>query len=889
MQHANDIEKDPAIARRRHATVIAVIGVGLLVSVLLYVIINEWEQKNRRVEFESRAISYANAVQKSLNGNVEALKFLGDFFNNSNQVTRQEFSGFVKSVLPRYPGIQAFSWNPLVMDVERADYESQARKDGLEDFEFTERSADNRLIKAGRREEYVVVYYIDPLEANRPALGFDIASNPTRLKAITQGFNTGKLSATERITLVQETGNQFGILLLLPIYKQNTRMDSPDKSKYRKGFVVEVLRIGDAIEAALQGFPDQGINLHLYDLSADKESRFLFYRQSPSSMKTELSMPEETIAQRLHWATTFDFAGRQWKIMFSPSSSYFNTGHRWHAWIVLTSSLLLTFMLAFYLFKRTIYIAEIEKKIRQELRTNQKLAREISERELAEEKAIRFGHILERSLNEIYVFSAETLQFIQVNKGARRNLGYSMEELQRLTPLDIKPEFTLDSFHRLVAPLRTGEKDVVIFKTVHRRKDGSLYPVEVHLQLVAFETMPVFVAIIIDVTEKLRMEERLRQAQKIEAVGTLAGGIAHDFNNILSVIMGYTELSIHDAEKGSALHNNLQEILQAGGRAGALIKQILAFSRQAENERRPIRVRPICEEALQFLRSSLPATIEIRQDLQSDSMVMADSTQIHQVIMNLCTNAGHAMREKGGVLGIKLTDATLGADFVVDHPELKPGRYLELTVSDTGQGIPEHIMDRIFNPFFTTKKTGEGTGMGLSVALGIASSYEGTIVATSEAGKGSTFTVYLPVIETEAETEVDAKEPVPTGTERILFVDDETALANIGEQILSSLGYRVTTRTSSSEALELFGADPDRFDLVITDMTMPNMAGDELSVELVKIKPELPVILCTGYSSKISDEKAKRLGIKALAYKPISKQSLAKMVREILDEGKIDK
>ena len=890
MQSEHHTKQNDAIHKRGTIAIVSVIVIGLLASVILYVVTNTWEQNNLRNEFVQRANSYANAVQTSLNGNVEALVFLGDFFNNSTTVTRQEFSSFVKSVLPRYKGIHAFSWNPLVADRERAEYETRARKEGVVDFEFTERTADNRLVKAGQRAEYVVVYYIEPLPSNRPALGFDIASNPTRLKAIKQGFRTGKLSATDRITLVQETGSQFGVLLLLPIYQQGARLDTPEeREKHRKGFVVEVLRIGDAIESALKGFPDQEVELYLYDMSADKDKRLLYCRQSGMTTNTEPTLTEEGSQQGLYWSEIFDFAGRQWKIVFSPSHLYFKNAHRWHAWLVLASCLLLTIMLAYYLFKRTTYIAEIEEKINQEALTNRQLAREISERELAEEKAIRFGDILERSLNEIYVFSAETLNFIQVNKGARKNLGYSMEELQVLTPVDIKPEYTLDSFTRLVEPLRTGAKDVVVFQTVHRRKDESQYPVEVHLQLVAFDTMPVFVAIVIDITDKLRMEERLRQSHKIEAIGTLAGGIAHDFNNILSVIMGYTELSLNETEQGSSLHNNLQEILQAGGRAQALISQILAFSRQADNEREPIQLKPICEEALKFLRSSLPATIEIQQDLFSDEMVMADPTQLHQVIMNICTNAGHAMRDDGGVLTIKLTDVTLAAENIVDIPELTPGRYLELRISDTGHGIPEEILDRIFNPFFTTKKTGEGTGMGLSVALGIVSSYKGAITVTSEPGKGSTFIVYLPVVEIKAPGVPDSQGPAPAGTERILFVDDEIALVKIGEKILTALGYTVTTCTDSAEALQLFRDHPNRFDLVITDMTMPNMSGDKLSVKLIDIRPDIPIILCTGYSSAISDEKAKQLGIKAFAYKPVASHDFARLVRRILDEPETDK
>ena len=888
MRIEKNTEAHESIPLKRYFVFVCTIVVGVVASFFLYTMVNDWEKEHQRIEFESIVMGYANAIRSSLKGNVEALLFIGDFFNNSEHVTRQEFSSFVNSVLPRFPGIQAFSWNPLVLDNEREDYISLAIKEGYEGFTFTERSAENRLVDAARRSEYVIVYYIEPLEMNKPAFGFDIASNPTRLKAITKGFDTARLAATERITLVQETGNQFGILLLLPIYQQGVSLTtSEERYENRRGFVVEVLRIGDVIDAALKDFSDKGINISLYDISDDAEKQFLYQRPSRLGGMTDHSIEEEAIYKGLSWKEPFEVGGRQWEMVFLPSLRYHHSRQMYQGSIVLLGSLMLTFMLAFYILKRIRYIAEIEKKVKQEVLTNQQLALEIAERKRAEEKATRFGHILERTLNEIYVFHADTLKFIQVNKGARKNLGYTIEELQNLTPLDLKPEFTHGSFTKLINPLRTGVKSVIIFNTVQQRKDETLYPVEAHLQYVAAESMPVFVAIIIDTTEKHRMEDQLRQAQKMEAIGTLAGGIAHDFNNILSAIIGYTELALFDAEKGSSLHHNLQEVMRAGGRARDLVKQILAFSRQVRQERKPIQLKPIAKEGLKFLRASLPATIEIHQDIQSDALVMADPTQIHQIIMNLCTNAEHAMREQGGVLSVKLADVQLQTDFTAEHPELKPGPYLELTVSDTGYGIPAHNLDRIFDPFFTTKETGVGTGMGLSVVHGIVSSYKGAIIASSEEGEGSTFSVYLPIIERQLEEQSAAQEPLPTGTEHILFVDDEPALENIGKQILQSLGYRVTTRTSSLEALELFKAKSSQFDLVVTDMSMPNMSGDVLSAELMKIRPDIPIILCTGYSTKISDESAKGIGIKAFVYKPIVRSDLAKSIRSVLDEQKV--
>jgi PAS domain S-box-containing protein len=419
-----------------------------------------------------------------------------------------------------------------------------------------------------------------------------------------------------------------------------------------------------------------------------------------------------------------------------------------------------------------------------------------------------------------------------------------------------------------------------------KRKDGSLFAGSVSAVAVkgADGQVKYYDGIIEDITGKRDLELQLQQAQKMEAIGSLAGGIAHDFNNILSAVIGYTELALSDVEKESTLYQNLQEVFRAGERAKNLVKQILTFSRQTDQERKPIRVNLISKEVIKFLRATLPTTIDIRQQINSESLVMADPTHIHQLLMNLCANAGYAMGQKGGVLEVKLLDVNFEENITREHPELKPGSYLELTVSDTGHGIPAHIIDRIFDPFFTTKEKGEGTGMGLSVVHGVVGSYGGKIVVDSQVGKGSTFTVYLPTIERNEVPIPKAGESIATGTERILFVDDETALVNIAKQMLESLGYKVAARTSSIEALELFKAKGESFDLVITDLTMPNLAGDELARELIRIKPELPVVLCTGYSTRINPKQAAAMGIRSFVSKPILKKDLAETIRKVLDE-----
>jgi nitrogen-specific signal transduction histidine kinase/ActR/RegA family two-component response regulator len=389
----------------------------------------------------------------------------------------------------------------------------------------------------------------------------------------------------------------------------------------------------------------------------------------------------------------------------------------------------------------------------------------------------------------------------------------------------------------------------------------------------------------IDVTQKWQLEKRLAQAQKMEAIGTLAGGIAHDFNNILSAIMGYTELTLIDIPQESAVRKNLKQVLKAGGRAKDLVQQILTYSRQREREMQPVKINLIVNEALKLLRASLPSTIRIKNNITSNLAVMSDPTNIHQVIMNLCTNAGHAMQENGGLLDVRLTDVDIDAEFAKHHPGMSPGKFVRLTVSDTGHGMSPEVIERIFDPFFSTKNKREGTGMGLSVVHGIVKSHGGTLTVDSTPGKGSVFKTFFPAIESEWVPDNEHADLMVTGTESILFVDDEAFQADIAKQMLSRLGYRLTTCTSSVEALELFLQSPEKFDLVITDMTMPYMTGDLLAKELISIRPDIPIIVCTGYSDRIDADIANEIGIRELVMKPVVMKDIAHCIRRVLDEG----
>jgi len=386
--------------------------------------------------------------------------------------------------------------------------------------------------------------------------------------------------------------------------------------------------------------------------------------------------------------------------------------------------------------------------------------------------------------------------------------------------------------------------------------------------------------------EKADLENQLRQAYKMEAIGTMAGGIAHDFNNILAIILGNADMAKDNIPVGNPALYNLDQVLEASNRAKDLVKQILTFSRHSVQKLLLIQPCVVIRESLTLLHSTTPASVNIVQDLCKECcMIMADTTQFHQLLMNLFSNAVHAMDEKG-TLGVRVEIVEFDANDIVHYSDLKAGQHLKIMVSDTGTGMDKETQEHMFDPFYTTKDVDEGTGMGLSIVLGIIKNHKGFIKVDSEPGEGSTFTIFFPTVEDVSVQKLDdITEEYPHGGERILFVDDEEMLAEMGLRMLERQGYQVTVKTNSDDALEIFRSDPKAFDLVITDQSMPNMSGSELSAELLKIRPDIPIILCTGFSKKISEEKAKGIGIKEFCTKPLDRKGLAHVVRKVLDEN----
>ena len=427
--------------------------------------------------------------------------------------------------------------------------------------------------------------------------------------------------------------------------------------------------------------------------------------------------------------------------------------------------------------------------------------------------------------------------------------------------------------------------------TEHKRLEEELSKRQVELELRVqertAELTQAYDKLMEETKERAKLEEQLRQSQKMEAIGTLAGGIAHDFNNILAAIIGFTEMVEEDLPPESQSRPRIGRVLKAASRGKDLVRQILAFSRKTELERKPLSLSSVIHETFQLLRASLPTTIEMNLGAKATrDTILATPAEVQQIIMNLATNAFFAMREKGGVLSISTTDIDFEPDSPVLDADVEPGEYVQLVIADTGHGMEHHVMQRVFEPFFTTKGVGEGTGMGLAVVYGIVKSLHGTIAVESEPGKGSTFRICLPVARADENQESVVVKTTPRGTEHILIIDDEELLVEWGQAALERLGYSVTALTDSMEALKLFSVDPSRFDLVITDQTMPNLTGLHLARKLMAIRTNIPIILCTGHSDSVSPEKAKDAGIKDFLMKPLGKQQLAEAIRKVLNTAR---
>lgn len=522
---------------------------------------------------------------------------------------------------------------------------------------------------------------------------------------------------------------------------------------------------------------------------------------------------------------------------------------------------------------------------------------EKKEAELALKESQTFvEQIVENIPDMIFVKDAKDLRFVRLNRAGQELLGYERDELLGKNDYDFYPKKEADFFTKKDKEVLNKKKLLDIPEELIETKNrGKRVLHTKKIPIFNQNGIPEFLlGISEDITEKLKaerekttLENQLRQAHKMEAIGTLAGGIAHDFNNILTAIIGYTDLAMDLQPPGTA-QNYLEQVLKGGILAKELVQQILSFSRKTQEKKKNLKIAPVIKEALKLIRSTLPATVSITDNIMSDcGHIIGNSINIHQIFVNLCTNALHAMENEKGILTVGLTLKELQQNDLQGETGISEGTFVELEVSDTGSGMDNETIERIFEPYFTTKETGKGSGMGLAVVHGIVKEYGGFIRVRSEPGKGSSFRVYFPSIEGKiVEQKKKRQLKLPEGSESILVVDDEESIVTMFKLILEDLGYKITTFTSSTETVEAFLTDPEAFDLIITDQTLPGLAGDELAAKILKIRPNIPIIICTGYSSLLSEKRPEDIGVEKILMKPVERQTLAHTIRDVLDRKK---
>lgn len=489
------------------------------------------------------------------------------------------------------------------------------------------------------------------------------------------------------------------------------------------------------------------------------------------------------------------------------------------------------------------------------------------------------------------LIASESGEIFFSNGKAQEIFGYSEKNFRGLHAADL---YENSEDRRTFLKMLSDEGEIRGFAVRLKKADSSVFPASFFSQHLVFESQNCILTVIYDLSEirkeeekRLAIERRLRQTQKMEAIGTMAGGISHDFNNILTVIFGRLELATMMLPEESKARNHINDALTAADRAKDMIKQILSFCRKTEEERKPFHIKLIVAEAVKMIESLMPSNIKIKLRIESkSSIIMGDPTQIHQILMNLCSNANYALKEWGGIIEIHIEEVSFGSREKMMIPSLRPGDYVRLSVSDNGPGIDKNIIERIFDPFFTTKPAGEGTGMGLAVVHGIVQNHGGAVSVESQPGKGTSFHCYFPLIaKTENGTEsVRIQKAIQGGSEKILFVDDESDILDAYTQMLTELGYHVTSRIDSHEALELFKKNPDLFELVITGNIMPKMSGIEMTSEILKIRPDIPVVILTG--REIDDKTFSEIRASAIIRKPFSQNEIGTAVREALDKNR---
>ncbi|MGO9614449.1 MAG: CHASE domain-containing protein [Dissulfurispiraceae bacterium] len=866
--------------------VILVLGVAL--SIIVSGSTYYAQKKLTELEFNEAADNRYSAFKRELDSDLSVLASLQAlYYSSENGVERAEFRNFTSHILKQHASIQALEWIPYVPGSQREAYEQAAKKEGLPDFQFTERIAQGTMKRAEKRQEYFPVYYVEPYKGNEIALGFDLASNPTRLEALEGARKTGEMRATARVTLVQETKSQFGVIVFAPIYRNRVLINS-EQTRWEnlEGFALGVFRIGDMVEKAENYLNPEGVDIFIYDESAPVKERYL-YTHSSRTRKSPMLNPYQPATDLIN-SKTLEVAGRKWMVIYAATPGFIAARSRWLPWGLLLAGLLFTGLVIRFLFFVS-HAEHVEKYAKDLSDVNTQLEHEIMERKRTEE-ALRqsqeqYRLIVDAANEGIWALDGDRKTSF-VNPQMARMLEYEAKEMiGREVESFIFEEDMPDHVQKMEN--RRGEI-AEHYERRWRRKDGqAVWTIVSATPIIdALHHFRGSFAMILDITERKKLEQQLLQAQKMEAVGLLAGGIAHDFNNILTAIIGYGSLLQVEISRNVLLNSYVVQILNAANRGAEVTKSLLAFSRKQMINPKPVDLNNIVRGIEKLLARLIGEDIAITTTLSSKELVcMVDASQIEQVLMNLTTNARDAM-PNGGRLTLKTAMVEIDENFVQSHGYGAPGKYAVLSVTDTGIGMDQQSMGKIFDPFFTTKENGKGTGLGLAMVYGIIKQHGGYISVNSEPGKGTTFKIYLPAARSTAESLPNSCSDTQTcgGNETILLAEDDDTVRQLSEIVLIQNGYTVISAQDGEDAVNKFIDHKDEIRLAIIDMIMPKKSGKEAYYEIKAVRPDVKVLFSSGYTAgRLDDEMLHEEGVFHIA-KPVSPKDFLNKVREVLDK-----
>lgn len=859
--------------------VLGALVLGLCFSLIVYFTVHKWEKIDQQLAFQSQAQSVAHTIENELHDFTNALYSLGDFIKLSDTLTRDQFGQFSQNHLARYSSILSFSWNLMIPASEREAYSLLLASEGFEGVEIRQADANGKMVPDKERGFYFPVYFIEPLSRMIPILGFNVASHDLRAEALKLAFNKNMLTATERIDLVVQDEKITGLLLLLPIWDER----NPEMIK-KRGVLIEAINLNSLINHILP-VNAQSIELSIIDNDAKEVNQLLYDSKNRSitdfNDDYHFSQPKKGLVLK----QSIGFANRHFTILISPSEADLSTSILSLSWVAFVFSIVLTCSFCFYWIKRQHKTLEAVMNAEQHNIANKKLTAEIVERLNIEKQLVKFAHAFQLSADGINLLTMEG-DYSYSNEASITLYGYSTEEIYDLNYFDINEDPALKELDLLNLIKRQGVWHGEFTQT---RKDGTKFPASISLSLIKDESGSEIgiLEITRDITETTLLEAELHQSRKMEALGTLAGGIAHDFNNILASILGNSEMILMSKIDPNKTKGYVANIQESCNRAADLVKQIMTFSRMETMAFDTINLSEIVNNALQIMRASMPANIQIVGNISNHcSPIKGDVTQIHQILLNLCANASQAIGDKGGTISIELHQET-----TTSHDNLNISKeQVKLSITDTGHGISSENNEKIFDPFFTTKKIGEGTGLGLAVVKSIIEEHDGEIAVKSDLGQGASFIVTFPTCEAphnnnNKESEVVEVTKKPESTEKhVLIVEDEPHISRLYREFIKEYGYQTTVCSDGKQALDAYNDPNNYFDLVLTDQAMPSITGKELSLILLKKNPDLPIIMCTGYSEVISEELAIEMGIKHYFLKPASLTKLMEAIDNLLKD-----